>query len=61
MKTDKQTLEKIRDLLDEYFNEIAIAEKKGYLQKNTVTTYVTHSGNFVKWCAGEFEPGKKNK
>lgn len=44
-----------------YEKEIIQAEKDGYLQKNTVKTYLLHSGNFIKWCKDEFEPGGRNK
>ena len=61
MKTDKATLEKIEELFDTYEKEVEKAERDGYLQPNTTRTYLLHSGNFVKWCKGEFAPGCKNK
>ncbi len=31
------------------------------LAQNTKNTYLLHSGNFVKWLAGEFFPGERLK
>ena len=55
------TMVEIEKLFQQYENEINEAEKKGYLQSNTRKTYLLHSGNFVKWCNDEFEPGGRNK
>lgn len=44
-----------------YMEEVNKAQVNGYLQHNTVKTYLLHSGNFEKWCKGDFEPGARNK
>ena len=61
MKTDHATILEIERLLQEYEKEVMAAEKAGYLQPKTTRTYLIHSGNFVKWCKNEFEPGGRNK
>lgn len=61
METDKIILAKIQEVYDRYEKEVEDAEKQGYLKPNTTRTYLLHSGNFVKWCKGEFDPGCKNK
>lgn len=61
MRTDQTTLITIGKLFHQYEQEVLEAERKGYLKENTVKTYLLHSGNFVKWCNEEFEPGLRNK
>lgn len=61
MKTDSNTLIAIKKLFHQYQQEVLQAEREGYLKENTVKTYLLHSGNFVKWCNNEFEPGLRNK
>jgi hypothetical protein len=56
-----ELIEEIQKLYDEYEKEVLKAKKDGLLMDNTVRTYLLHSGNFVKWCRGDFEPGAKNK
>lgn len=58
---DKSIIQEIEKLYDIYEKEVYKAKEDGYLQDNTVNTYLTHSRNFVKWCKGDFEPGGKNK
>lgn len=61
MKAEPAVLSGIKKLFQEYEQEVAEAERKGYLKENTAKTYILHSGNFVKWCNGEFEPGARNR
>jgi len=61
MRTDRTTPATIEKLYHEYEQEVSEAKRKGYLKENTVKTYLLHSGNSVKWCKGEFEPGSRNK
>lgn len=61
MKADKETLEKMDKLLNDYIGEVEAAEQEGLLSTSTARTYISHSAEFVKWCKGEFEPGSKNK
>lgn len=61
MKVDKHIFDEIEKLYQQYEKEVLEAENKGYLQANTRKTYLLHSGNFIKWCNGEFEPGGRNK
>ena len=61
MTTDKTTIAVIEKLFSQYEQEVLAAKNNGYLKENTAKTYLLHSGNFVKWCNGEFEPGLRNK
>ncbi|MET0015730.1 hypothetical protein [Oscillibacter sp.] len=61
MKADPAVLSAIKKLFYEYEQEVKEAQRKGYLKENTVKTYILHSGNFVRWCNGEFEPGSLNR
>ena len=61
MKTDVKIIEEIEKLFQLYEQEVIGLEKNGVIQSNTVKTYLLHSGNFVRWCKGEFEPGAKKK
>lgn len=60
---DNQTdfIDELEKRLKEY--ELLIYENKklGLMKENTVTTYLTHSTNFVRWCKGEFKPGDRNR
>ncbi|WMJ24335.1 hypothetical protein RBG61_06620 [Paludicola sp. MB14-C6] len=60
MKTNFTTIT-IQKLFEQYEQEVLEAERNGYLKENTAKTYLLHSGNFVKWCKNEFEPGLRNK
>lgn len=61
MKSELQVINEIEKLLSEYEKEVLQAYDKGYLQKNTVKTYLLHANNFVRWCKDDFEPGNRNK
>lgn len=60
MRTDERTVAELRRLLDEYTKVIEQWREQGVLMKNTATTYLIHSNNFVRWCEGKFEPGGRN-
>lgn len=60
MKTTSEAMKEIENLFEQYEKEVSLAKKEGFLMENTVRTYLLHSGNFVKWCRGEFTPGGKN-
>ena len=59
MTTNKTTIAPIEKLFCQYKQEALEAKNNGYLKENTVRTYLLHSGNFVKWCNGEFKPGSR--
>ncbi|MBE5954973.1 MAG: hypothetical protein E7253_00805 [Lachnospiraceae bacterium] len=61
MKTDANIMKEIEKLFMQYEQEVQGLEKEGIIQPNTTKTYLLHSGNFVRWCRDEFEPGAKNK
>lgn len=61
MKTSMELINEIERLYQQYEKEVIEAEKCGYLQANTRRTYLLHSGNFIKWCKDQFEPGGRNK
>jgi len=57
MNISKEFLQQLDELYQEYEKEVKAKSKEGYLADNTVRTYLLHSGNFVKWCRGDFSPG----
>ena len=61
MKSNQEFMKQLDGLYDEYCKEVEDAKKEGALKDSTVRTYLLHSGNFVKWCKGNFEPGGRNK
>ncbi|MGC6174221.1 hypothetical protein [Lacrimispora sp. 38-1] len=61
MKVNDKLIKEIEDLYQQYESEVNQANSDGILKDNTVKTYLLHSGNFVRWCRGEFEPGGRNK
>jgi len=61
VKVSESLKKDIELLFQQYAKEVLEAENNGYLKPNTTKTYLLHSGNFVKWCNGNFEPGGKNK
>ena len=60
MRASEDIIKEIARLYNEYEQEVLSAKEKGLLMDNTVRTYLLHSGNFVKWCRGNFVPGGKN-
>jgi len=61
MRTDKKTIEELERLMIEYEEEVERQRRKGRLSKNTAITYLLHPNNFIRWCKGEFFPGKRNE
>lgn len=59
--SENEFIKKLEEKLKEYENIVYAKRKEGLLKDKTVTTYLTHSNNFVRWCKGDFEPGEKNK
>ena len=60
IKTTKESMREIERLFSIYEKEVHAAKDCGLLMDNTLRTYLLHSGNFVKWCNGNFVPGAKN-
>lgn len=60
MRASQDIMREIDRLYSAYEKEVLLAKEKGFLMDNTVRTYLLHSGNFVKWCRGNFVPGNKN-
>lgn len=61
VKGDKEFVEELERLYRAYHIEVTEAMKKGFLKENTANTYMLHTGNFIKWCKNDFEPGGRNK
>jgi len=61
MKSNKEFILEVERLFGAYEAEVNEALKQGFLKENTVKTYLLHSGNFIKWCKDDFEPGGRNK
>lgn len=55
MRASQEFIEQLEDLLQTYEKEV----KGTKLAINTVKTHLYHSGNFVKWCSGKYEPGAR--
>ncbi|MBE9463858.1 hypothetical protein ACFP1I_08330 [Dyadobacter subterraneus] len=53
MKTDIETLRRLKELHSNYRLEIETCGIKPLSRK----IYISHSANFIRWIAGEFEPG----
>lgn len=60
MKTTQEIIREIERLYVAYEKEVRLAKEKEYLKANTEKTYLLHSGNFVKWCQGNFTPGGRH-
>ena len=60
MKASKETLHELERLFSEYQKEVHLNKQNGYVTPTTAKTYLLHSGNFVKWCNGDFVPGGRN-
>jgi len=60
MKANPEIMKEIERLFNEYEEEVNGAKDRGLLLDNTVTTYLLHSRNFVRWCRGSFVPGDRN-
>lgn len=57
MKVSPRALGEIRAALLEYEREVA----ESGVKPNTEKTYLLHADNFVRWLAGDFEPGRRVK
>jgi hypothetical protein len=57
MKTSPEVLREIERLFNTYSREVESARASKIIMDNTAKTYLLHSGNFVRWVKGEFEPG----
>lgn len=61
LKSNKEFIGEVERLFRTYEVEVNDALKQGFLKENTAKTYVLHTGNFIKWCKDDFEPGGRNK
>lgn len=55
MRVSDEFIKQLEELYQSYEKEI----KGTKLATNTVNTHLYHSGNFVKWCRGEYVPGAR--
>jgi hypothetical protein len=51
----------LKRLFSIYEKEVKEAKSKGLLTESTARTYLLHSGNFLKLCKDDFQPGGRNK
>lgn len=61
MKASQEFIKQLEDLYQDYEKEVREKSKDGLLTENTSKTYLLHSGNFVNWCRGNFNPGGRNQ
>lgn len=61
MKASQEFIKQLEDLYQIYEKEVREKSKGGLLAENSSKTYLLHSGNFVKWCRGNFNPGGRNQ
>ncbi len=52
-------VERLNAWYGQYFSAVNEARQAGRLTPATATTYLLHSGNFVRWIEGRFEPGSR--
>jgi hypothetical protein len=57
MRASQEFIKQLEELFQIYEKEV----KGTKLAINTVNTHLYHSGNFVKWCSGEYEPGARKE
>jgi len=57
MRADRNIINELERLLEEYEIEIERKRKAGILENKTAKTYLLHANNFVRWCKGDFVPG----
>lgn len=55
MKTDIETIDKLRALHAQYVQELESSQIKPL----SLEVYKNNSKNFVRWIEGDFNPGKK--
>ncbi|GKS12795.1 hypothetical protein YDYSY3_37950 [Paenibacillus chitinolyticus] len=60
MKAPEDFLRQLELLFENYEKEVNEKRSTGLLAENTTKTYLLHTGNFVRWCRGEFVPGARN-
>lgn len=53
MKVGPATFVEIKRALTEYCNEVGSSD----LKPGSQAMYIDHANNFVRWIAGEFDPG----
>jgi hypothetical protein len=58
-RTDRKTIEEMERLFKAYEREVEERKKDGCLTLTTANTYLSHAHDFVRWCKGEFIPGRK--
>lgn len=61
MKGNHEFNKELEKLFSIYETEVKEAKMKGLLTESTARTYLLHSGNFIKWCRDDFQPGGRNK
>jgi len=61
MRTDRKTLIKIEELLEEYEIEVEKTRKSDDLADESAKTYLRHAKTFVRWCKDDFVPGGRKK
>jgi hypothetical protein len=61
VKGNQGFISELEKLYSIYESEVKEAMKKGLLTESTARTYLLHSGNFLKWCKNDFEPGGRNR
>lgn len=60
LRASKDFITQLENLYTAYEEEVTEKEREGLLTSSTAKTYLLHSGNFLKWCQGEFVPGQRN-
>jgi len=53
MKASQEFIKQLEELYQSYEHEVNEKVKK----KTTLDTYLRHSGTFIRWIKGDFEPG----
>jgi hypothetical protein len=61
MKANKEFLNQLNELLNQYEQEVNQARKQGQLTESTAKTYLLHTNNFAKWCKGNFVQGGRKQ
>lgn len=60
MRASEDFIKQLENLYTAYEKEVTEKERDGLLTNSTGKTYLLHSGNFLRWCRGEFVPGQRN-
>lgn len=61
VKASQEFIKRLEELYQVYEKEVQEKTIDGMLAENSSRTYLLHSGNFVKWCRGDFNPGGRNQ